>query len=168
LNQRSVEAKKTVFAMLRIAFSIFAGLFVFTLLSARSAGKEETIDELKTRYESAHPEDRPELAMKIAQRQLRDADRFYVDGKVDRASAAVADIVSYSEKARDYATQTNKRLKNVEIDVRKIADKLRDIKRTLAFEDQPTVEQAIHRLEDIRTSLLQQMFAKDKKKDQKQ
>ena len=75
--------------------------------------------------------------------------------------------MTYSEKARDAATQTRKRLKNVEIDVRKMAAKLRDIKRTLAFEDQPPVEQAIDRLEDIRTTLLKEMFAKEEKKEQK-
>jgi hypothetical protein len=42
-----------------------------------------------------------------------------------------------------------------------MADKLRDIKRTLAFEDQPPVQQAIDRLEDIRTTLLKEMFAKE-------
>ena len=85
----------------------------------------------------------------------------------DQARAAVDDIVTYSEKARDSATQTKKHLKNVEIDVRKIADKLRDIKRTLAFEDQPPVEQAIDRLEDIRTTLLKEMFAKEIEKEEK-
>ena len=75
--------------------------------------------------------------------------------------------MTYSEKARDAATQTKKHLKNIEIDVRKIADKLRDIKRTLAFEDQPPVEQAIRRLEDVRTTLLHEMFAKENKKEKK-
>ncbi len=46
-----------------------------------------------------------------------------------------------------------------------MAEKLRDIKRTLAFEDQPPVEQAIRRLEDVRTALLKEMFAKEKKKE---
>ena len=84
-----------------------------------------------------------------------------------QAAAAVDDVVAYSEKARDNATQTKKHLKNVEIDVRKMAEKLRDIKRTLAFEDQLPVERAIRRLEDVRTALLQEMFAKDKKKEKK-
>jgi len=43
-----------------------------------------------------------------------------------------------------------------------LAEKLRDIKRTLAFEDQAPVEQAIRRLEDARTALLKEMFS-DKK-----
>jgi hypothetical protein len=150
--------------MRRLAYSVLllAGVLVC------GAAKEETLDELKARFDSAHVEDRPELGIRIARAQLRNADQLYGSGQVEQARAALDDIVSYSEKARDAATQRNKRLKDVEIDVRKIADKLRDIKRTLAFEDQPPVEQAIRRLEDVRTTLLQAMFAKDKvKKDQK-
>ena len=124
------------------------------------AAKDETVDELKARFESARPEDRAELAIRIAQYQLRNADKFYSDGQADPARAAVDDIVTYSEKARDAVTQNKKHLKHVEIDVRKMAEKLRDIKRTLAFDDQPPVEQAIRRLEDIRTTLLKEMFAK--------
>ena len=48
-----------------------------------------------------------------------------------------------------------------------MAEKLRDIKRTLAFEDQPPVEHAIRRLEDIRTTLLKAMFAKEIEKEEK-
>jgi hypothetical protein len=102
-----------------------------------ATAKDETVDELKARFESARAEDRAELGIRIAHHQLRNADKLYNDGKIDQARAAVDDIVTYSEKARDAATQTKKRLKNVEIDVRKMAEKLRDIKRTLAFEDQP-------------------------------
>jgi hypothetical protein len=128
-----------------------------------SAAKDESVEELKARFESALPEDRPESAIRVAQRQLRDADKLFGEGKVEQANASVNDIVAYSEKARDAATLTKKHLKTVEIDVRKIAEKLRDIKRTLAFDDQPAVEQAIRHLEDIRTTLLKEMFAKEKK-----
>jgi hypothetical protein len=150
-------------AMRRIALT----LLFLALASVYGAAKEETVDQLKARLASARPEDRSELCIRIAQQELHNADKFYIDGKVEEGRAAVDDIVTYSEKARDAALQTKKRLKNVEIDVRKIADKLRDVKRTLSFDDQPAVEQAIRRLEDVRTSLLQEMFAKEKKKESK-
>ncbi len=149
--------------MRRLAFT----MLLLALASAYGAAKDETVEELKSRFESARPEDRAELGIRIAQQQLRDADKLYREGNVDRARAGVEDIVSYSEKARDAAIQTRKRLKNVEIDVRKLAEKLRDIKRTLAFEDQAPVEQAVRRLEDIRTTLLKEMFAKENKKEKK-
>jgi len=138
-------------------------VLLLALGSAYGAAKDDPVEELKSRFESALPEDRPDLGVEIARHQLRNADKLYTEGKVDQARAAVDDVVTYSEKARDAALQTKKRLKNVEIEARKMAEKLRDIKRTLAFEDQPPVEQAIRRLEDIRTALLNEMFSKDKK-----
>jgi hypothetical protein len=148
--------------MRRVATHILL-LTLVLALGALCGAKDETVDEMKARFESTHLEDRPGLGIRIAFHQLHNADKLYGEGNVEQARAAVEDIVSYSEKASDAATQTKKHLKNVEIDVRKMADKLRDIKRTLAFEDQPPVEQAVRRLEDIRTALLKEMFAKDKK-----
>jgi hypothetical protein len=153
--------------MRRLAFTVFVTMLLLALASPHGVAKDETVDELKARFESARPEDRAELGIRIAQNELRNADKFYKDGNAEQARAAVDDIATYSEKARDAATQTNKHLKNVEIEVRKIADKLRDIKRTLAFEDQGPVDRAIRRLEDVRTTLLKVMFAKDAKKGNK-
>jgi hypothetical protein len=139
-------------------------VLLFALAASCSAAKDETVDQLKTRFESAHPEDRAELGMRIAQLQLRNADALYNKGNADLARVAIEDIATYGEKARDAAEQTQKHLKNVEIGARKMADKLRDIKRTLSVDDQPAVEQAIRRLEDVRTTLLKAMFAKKEKK----
>jgi soluble cytochrome b562 len=128
-----------------------------------AAAKDETLAELKARADSARPEDRPPLYIEIAHLQLRNADKLYNDGNVEQARAAVEDIVASSEKARDSATQSKKHLKSVEISVRKMAEKLRDIRRTLNLEDQPPVDVAIKHLEDIRTTLLDAMFRKEKK-----
>src|ERR1700692_478453 len=143
--------------------------FVLLLLGSSFLGsrfgfaKDETVDELKARFANARAEDRPELGIRIAQHQLRNADKLYNEGNIEKAHEAVNDILTYTEKARDAAVQTNKRRKNVEIN----AHKARDIKRTLAVEDQPPVEEAIRRLEDVRTELLKEMFAKDKKPGKK-
>jgi hypothetical protein len=147
--------------MRRLLLLLF--VIVITLAPTYSWAKDESLDEMKTRFQNVHSEERPQLGIRIAFAQLHNADIFYRDGKVEEANTAVSDIVSYSEKATDAATQTKKRLKNVEIDLRKIAEKLRDIRRTLAFEDQPPLEQAVRRLEDLRTALLKEMFADDKK-----
>jgi hypothetical protein len=138
-------------------------MLLVVLAAGTAAARDETVDELKTRVQSALPQDRPRLYVQIAQLQLRSADKLYKDGDVELARAAVGDIVAYSEKARDSATETKKHLKNVEIAVRKMAERLRNIKRTLAFEDQPPVDHAVQQLEDIRTSLLKGMFSKEKK-----
>ena len=84
--------------MRRLTISVF--LIVFTLVVC-AAAKDETIDELKASFESARPEDRTELAIRIAQHQLRNADKLYGEGNIEQGRAAVDDIVTYSEKARD-------------------------------------------------------------------
>jgi len=129
---------------------------------AAFASKPETLQDLIARAESARVDDRPGLYIEIADRQLKSADEFYTAGKVDYARTAVNDVVTYSEKAHDAATQSGKKLKNVEIAFRKMAGRLRDIKRGLNFEDQPPVQAAADRLENLRTDLLSRMFGKGK------
>jgi len=114
------------------------------------------------RAEAAKIEDRPALYVEIAERQLKSADELYTAGKVEDAQTALKDVVTYSEKAHDAAIQSGKRLKNTEIDFRKMAAKLRDIKRSLNFDDQAPVQAAADRLENLRTDLLSHMFGKGK------
>jgi hypothetical protein len=120
--------------------------------------KEETVEELKARLDSAKGGERVELCLKIAERQLDAADKLYTAGKVDEAKADVQDVVTYAEQARDAATGSGKKLKNAEISVRKMANKMRDMKRSLNFEDQAPVQEAIDHLERVRTDLLARMF----------
>jgi polyhydroxyalkanoate synthesis regulator phasin len=138
-----------------------AGVLLATSFLAL-ASKPETLQELITRVESARVEDRPALCVEIAERQLKSADELYTAGKVDDARAAVQDVVTYSEKAHDAAIQSGKKVKNTEIAFRKMAVKLRDIKRSLNFDDQAPVQAAADRLESLRTDLLSHMFGKGK------
>jgi hypothetical protein len=139
-----------------IAFLLFTAL-------AGAQRNQEALDALKSRVDSARPEDRPGLCLEVAQRQLEAADQLYGDGKTDPARAAVQDVVKYAEQARDASLKSGKALKHTEISVRKMAMKLRDIRRSLSFEDQPPVQAAAQRLEDVRTDLLVHMFGKQKK-----
>jgi hypothetical protein len=137
---------------------------LFVLLSlAAATDKQETLQQLVARAEAAHGDDRVSLYLEAAQRQLRNADELYVAGKSDEGHAAVDDVTTYSAKAHDAAIESGKKLKNAEIVVRKMAEKLRDIKRTLNFEDQGPVQTDIDKLESLRTDLLTHMFGKGKK-----
>jgi len=144
----------------------FTLLLLLLAFAANCVARDETVEELKGRLANARPEDRPVLCIRIAQLQVKNADRLYTDGHVGEARAVVEDVVAYFQRARDAAIESKSHLKNVEIGARKSSEKLADIKRTLAFEDQSPVEEAIHRLEDVRTALLQEMFT-GKKKDKK-
>ncbi len=124
--------------------------------------KTETLQELIARADAARIDDRPALYVDIAERQLKSADELYTAGKVDEAQAALNDVLTYSKKAHDAAIQSGKKLKNTEIDFRKMAAKLRDIKRSLNFDDQAPLQMAADQLENMRTDLLSHMFGKGK------
>ena len=124
------------------------------------AKKEETLEELKSRAETTNLEERTGVCVRIAEEQVKAADKLFTEGKAEEGRAALQDVITYSEKARDAATQSGKKLKATEIAVRKMARKLHDIKRTVAFEDQAPIQEAIDHLERVRTDLLAKMFGK--------
>lgn len=126
------------------------------------AAKEQSLQELIARANAAPLKEQPGLCIDIAERQLKSARDLYESGKVDDARAAVADIVTYSQKAHDAAIQSGKRLKQTEMAARKMSRELQDIKRSLNFEDQAPVQAAADRLEELARDLLSHMFAKEK------
>ena len=136
-------------------------LVATSLLSARA---EPSIEELKGRAANALIADRPALCIRISERELGEADRLYVAGDSEKAQAALADVVAYSELARDYAIQAHKHEKQSEIAIRKMARKLADIKHTVSHEDQEQIQNTVDRLQQIRDDLLAAMFPKGGKK----
>jgi hypothetical protein len=156
--------------MMRASTLVFlvAALLAACALPAKAlpafAAKEESVDQLIARAESARPEDRPALYLEIAHLKVESSDKLYNAGNSEAGNAALQDVLSYSKKATDASIDTGKRLKGTEIALRKMAEKLRDVKRTVAFEDQSPIQQTIDQLEQMRTDLLSAMFGKKKAK----
>ena len=132
-----------------------------TLMAA--AKKEESLEQLKARIANAPVDQQISLGLEIAERQLKAADKLYTDGNTEQARSAVNDVVEYSEKATQGASQSGKKLKEAEIKVRKMAHKLLEIKRSVNFEDQQPLQDAADRLEHMRSDLLSRMFGPSKK-----
>jgi len=133
-------------------------LLIVASCSLVMARDHESLEQLKAHFESAPPKDRVSLGLRIAEIQTAAADRLYEEGKSDEGRAAIQDVVTYCEKASEAATQSGKKLKDAEITIRKIAHKLGDIKRSVSFEDQAPLQEAIDHLERVRTQLLSKMF----------
>jgi hypothetical protein len=143
-----------------------SGLVLATLSAPAALGAraEPTIEELKAQIAHADVRDRPALCIRVSERQLDAADRFYAAGDSEEAKADLADVVSFAEMARDYAIQSHKHEKQSEIALRKAARKLANLKHAVSLEDQQQVQTAIDRLEKIRDDLLAAMFPKGGKK----
>jgi hypothetical protein len=148
--------------MNRMRVTIVVLLALSSLPALAYAG--ENLQQLIARAESAPPKDRPGLYLQIARQQADSADKLYQEGNAEAGGAALADVLTYSEKASDAAASTGKKLKDTEIGLRKMSEKFRDVKHNLPFDDQAPVQQAIDRLEKMRTNLLSAMFGKKDKK----
>lgn len=143
-----------------------AAVLVWAILlpSGLSGRDEPTIEELKARVANASVQDRPPVCIRITERQLDAADKFYAAGESEKGKAALMDVVAFAELARDYAIQSHKHEKQCEIAIRKAVRKLSDVKHTVSREDQDDIQNAVDRLQRIRDDLLLAMFPKGGKK----
>ncbi len=141
------------------------GALICAVLLAASAAafahRNEPLAALIDRAESASSGERPGLYAEIAERELEEADRLYNAGQAQDALAAVHNVVTYSDKACDATEESRHKIKKTEIAIRKMAEHLHDLKRSLDFEDQQPVQAAVDHLEKLRTALLNRMFSKD-------
>jgi hypothetical protein len=152
------------FAMGDLRFWRIAALGLVTAMLAFPANaivrEQPALEELKARVPNASIADRPVLCIHISELQLGVADRLYVAGDSGQAQAALADVVAFSELARDYSIQSHKHEKQSEIAIRKMARKLADMKHTVSHDDQEQVQATVDRLQRIRDDLLAAMFSK--------
>jgi hypothetical protein len=139
-------------------------LVVTASLPATLARADDALDQMVARAESAAPGERPARYVQIAKQQAEAADKFYQEGNPEAGSAALKNVVTYAEKAGDAAARSGKKLKDTEIALRKMAEKFRDVKHNLPFDDQAPVQDAVDQLEKMRTALLSEMFGKKEKK----
>jgi len=127
------------------------------------ARKEESVAEMIGHVDSARPDERISLCIEIARKQLAAVGESEKAGNTEQAHTALSSLLTYAGKAFETSLQANRKLKDTEIALRKIAEKLRDLKRGADFEQQAPLQDASDRLETMRTQLLARMFAKKEK-----
>jgi len=153
---------------MRNAASATGCLVLFSLMVLASAQQAAT-PELKARADAAQGGERVSLSLDYARQQLELANKLYSDGDVEKAEAAIGEVLIYSQRATTAATTANKKLKQTEIDLRKMEHRMRDIGASLSIDDRPPVEKTVQELEDLRANLLAKMFgAKAEPKDNPQ
>ena len=123
-------------------FQLRYAAIVLVLTSLALAGNE-TASQLKARADAAHGGEQAKLCLEYARRQLEDANALFTDGQVEKAQAEVREVVDYARKAAEAAASSGKQLKETEIKLRKLGERMHDIGESLAFEDRPPVRQAV-------------------------
>lgn len=154
LRRRCIDSQR--FAL----FATLLGLLAACVAASWAKDKEISVEELKAKVAAAPEGERPHLCVEIAERQLSQASKLYADGQTEKAEAALSDVASYSETARDVEVQSHKHIKQTEIAVRKMTLKLSDLKHTVTHDEQVAIQNTIDRLQRVRDDLLVTMFPK--------
>jgi len=138
-------------------FYVHCATLLLALAGFALAGTQ-TADELKAKADAAHGAEQAKLCLEYARMQLERSNALFTDGQVDKAQAQIQEVVAYSRKAADAASASGKQLKETEIKLRKLAERMHDIAQTLAFEDRAPVHQAVEQIEQIRSDLMVRMW----------
>src|SRR6516164_7762898 len=137
---------------MRCMMTRFALLILFSVgLCAQAA--PPAVSGLKERADAAQGTDRVTLSLEYAHQELEQANRLYADGDVEKGEAAVHEVLTYAQRATMAATSMNKKLKQAEIDLRKLQHRMRDIGASLNIDDRPPVEKAVQQIEELRSNL---------------
>jgi hypothetical protein len=140
---------------MRVLVSFATLLLVLT--SIATAGEQRPA-ELKARADAAHGEKQAKLCLEYAEVQLENSNHLFTDGDVDKAMQQIQEVVNYSQKGAEAASSSGKLLKETEIKLRKLAERMHDIGESLSFEDRQPVRDAVHVLQQIRSDLMVRMW----------
>ena len=133
-------------------------LLLLSLLSVNGQAGNEPLPELRARADAAHGGERASLSIEYARRELEEANTLYTVGDVEKAEAAIQEVLRYSGQGAAAASASGKRLKQTEIELRKIQHRMRDIGASLSIDDRPPLEKGVQQLEQLRADLLAKMF----------
>lgn len=143
-------------------------IIILLSLALTASGEQKTVDQLKAEAEHASADQRGRLYAEIADKLVAIADKQFTDGESVNGHATVQEILQYATKAHDLVLTTRKKMKETEKSLRECHRRLDNMKRTLAAEDRPKVEDVEKQLEKLTEDVLESMFAPpDKKKDHK-
>ena len=114
--------------------------------------------------QSASGGHRAKLFVELAHQEMEAADKAFTDGNVPLGQKLAADAGNDADEASQAALTTGKRLKDTEIDLRKLQSRTRDIGRSLSFDDRPPISKIVERIEAMREAILNRMFGGKKGK----
>jgi hypothetical protein len=140
--------------------NIVAVVALLMAACAVSFAAQKTLAQLKAEVVSAKPKDQPKLYSEIAAREMEEAENLYSSGDISQGQAAVSDTAADCENAANAAISTRKRLKQTEIALRKISERMQALSKSADFENRPPIKAAVDRIEQLRNSLLNAMFKK--------
>jgi hypothetical protein len=135
-------------------------LIILLLTSILHAGQKPTVEELQRKVELAHGGKKADLLLQLAHGQLEQVDNLYHDGNSEKAFNLLKEAGSNADQATSISLDSGKRLKDTEIQLRKLSQRLQAMRQEASFEDRKPFDICIQNLEQDRSKLLDRMFKK--------
>lgn len=142
---------------------MFKRLVIVAVLFACCAtllAREESLEQLKAQVTSAKPDDQPKIYVKIAELELKNVNTAFDGGDTQAGQVKLQDLTAACENAAKTSMATRKHMKQTEIALRKVSDRLEEIRKAVEFESRPPLQTAAERVEKARSDLLDAMFKK--------
>ena len=140
-----------------------APIIVLLVLCTLALAAQRNVDGLKEEADRAAGGHQAKLCSELAQYLVGVADQQFTQGNSEQGQATVQDILKYAQKARDAAIKSHDKMKETEIRLRETQRHLEGLKRTLALDDRPPLDNVEKKIEQFRQDLLNAMFAPKKK-----
>lgn len=145
----------------------FAAIFLALFLAAgvRAEHKDQNLERMKAEAMKSSGGQQAKLYAELAESLVEVANQQFNQGESVKGHATVQDILDYAGKAHDAALSAKSNRKEVEIHLRNTQRHLENVKRTLAAEDRPALDQVEKKIEQLRQDLLDSMWAPKKKEE---
>lgn len=137
-----------------------AALALVSILCVAAFAAQKTLAELKAQVATAKPQDQPKLYAAIASIEMDQADNLFNSGDTQKGQVAVSQTTTDCENAAQAAVDSRKRLKETEIALRKISERMETLSKSVDFESRAPIKAAVDRIEQARNTLLNAMFKK--------
>jgi hypothetical protein len=131
---------------------------VLAALCTLASAAEKALEQLKAEVASAKPKDQPKLYSEIAEQELKQAEALFAAGDSQKGNAAILETVQDCERAAKTSLETRKRLKETEISLRKMSERMENLAKGVEFESRDPIKSGIERVEQARSTLLNAMF----------
>jgi hypothetical protein len=130
---------------------------IVLLVCARCLAQEPALDALQHRADEASGTECARASMQVARRLLEDAHHLF--GNNSQAAQNRIDLaVHYATRAVDCTLASHKHEKAVEVEMRGLIRRTREVARSVEDDDRPRVNQAGDQMEKQRDRLLQAIF----------
>jgi hypothetical protein len=136
------------------------------LLVAGARAEQKDVERLKAEAAKASGAQQAKLYAELAEALVAVANEEFSQGESVKGHATVDELLGYAGKAHDAALSAKSNRKEVEILLRNTQRHLENVKRTLAADDRPALDDVEKKLAQLRQDLLDAMWAPKKKDGQ--